>query len=216
MVVSGRYSRGYLPHFEEQNAVQFLTWRLNDAVPASVVTAMRESLAHLPENDLKRELRIRVEAFSDGGHGQCVLRNSLNARVVQETLFANHGILYDLKGWVVMPNHVHVLLAPQPDVPLKRIVQSLKGSSAVQINRALGRTGRIWQPDYFDRYIRDSDHFYRTLKYIEWNPVKAKLCQDPALWPWSSANENARARLEFLYRSRTRSADFSPHESGGL
>lgn len=87
-----------------------------------------------------------------------------------------------------MPNHVHVLLTPHDDRSLKSIVQPLKSFSAVEIRKQLGDSGSVWQPDYFDRLIRDEGHFERVLRYIEWNPVKAGLCSDPKHWPHSSAN----------------------------
>jgi len=93
---------------------------------------------------------------------------------------------YKLYAFVVMPNHVHVLL--EPKVPLARITHGIKGVSARLANRILGRSGRpFWQDESFDRWLRDEAEFRRTVRYIENNPVRAGLVQNPEDWPWSSA-----------------------------
>lgn len=86
-----------------------------------------------------------------------------------------------------MPNHVHTLITPLTGYRISRIVQSIKGFSAKKIIRLFGGGDRVWQPDYYDRMIRNEDHFMRVVKYIEWNPVKAKLCFDPGGWVHGSA-----------------------------
>jgi REP element-mobilizing transposase RayT len=73
---------------------------------------------------------------------------------------------------------------------LATLVQRVKSFTAHQINKELGLTGRLWQPDYFDRAIRDAGHWEKTAQYIEWNPVKAGLCNDPRQWLFSSASRS--------------------------
>lgn len=188
----GRYSRGYLPHLDVPGRTQFVTWRLLDSMPGEVLDRWREELSHLSDDEQRRELRRRIEQYCDRGDG--ILKDPRAARIVQESLLWGHGKRYFLQAWCVMPNHVHVLLHPLEGVRLEDIMEA-KGYMARQINRAVGRTGPLWHRDYFDVLIQDEDHFARVASYIEWNPVKAGLCQDPALWPWSSANEAARSRL---------------------
>lgn len=183
----GRYSRGYLPHIDAGEVAQFITFRLADSLPAGLVEKWRQELSDRPSHVLKKEIYSRIEKHLDSGHGSCLLERPSAANAVQETLLACGEDQYHLHEWVVMPNHVHVLLTPRQGVHLAKIVQSVKGRSAKRVNESLGRTGRLWQPDYFDRLIRDESHFDRVAKYITWNPVKAKLCNDPTLWPHSSA-----------------------------
>lgn len=98
---------------------------------------------------------------------------------------------YSLNAYVVMANHVHVLLTPKLDV--HRITNSLKGTTAREPNRLLGRTGQpFWCEESFDRWIRDDDHFVRTKAYIERNPVKAHLVEKPEEWKWPSAHSKAK------------------------
>ena len=93
---------------------------------------------------------------------------------------------YDLRAWVIMPNHVHVLL--EPKVPLSIITRWLKGSTARQANEILGRTGNtFWQNESFDHWVRNDEELNRIVRYIEYNPVTAGLVKTPEDWAWSSA-----------------------------
>src|SRR5258708_17595925 len=86
-----------------------------------------------------------------------------------------------------MPNHVHALLEVW-QTPMSKILKGWKGYTAKEANRILGREGTFWEDDYFDRYIRDEEHFRRVVRYIENNPVKAGLVRAATEWPWSSAH----------------------------
>lgn len=107
--------------------------------------------------------------------------------LVQDELISGHGQDYRLIDWCVMPNHVHVLIGMREQHPLGTIVQQWKGASAFRINRMLGRSGKLWMKDYFDRFIRDQDHFENARIYIRRNPVKAGLSEGPEDWKLSSA-----------------------------
>jgi len=84
-----------------------------------------------------------------------------------------------------MANHIHVLLAPLAQ--LRLLTQELKGASARRLNAILHRTGRFWQAESFDHWVRNEAQFVRIKKYIENNPVKAGLVAKAEDWPWSSA-----------------------------
>jgi REP element-mobilizing transposase RayT len=93
---------------------------------------------------------------------------------------------YDLHAYVVMPNHMHILL--EPHVPLARITRGLKGVSARDANATLGRVGRpFWQDESFDHWVRNEAEFERIHTYIESNPTLAGLVAKPEDWQWSSA-----------------------------
>jgi REP-associated tyrosine transposase len=91
-----------------------------------------------------------------------------------------------LHAWVVMPNHVHTLFKTG-NVPMGTIVGDLKEYTAREINKLLRRRGKLWEDDYFDTFMRDTQHELRTRRYIENNPTKAFLVRNPKEWPWSSA-----------------------------
>ena len=85
---------------------------------------------------------------------------------------------YALHAWVVMPNHVHILMTPLKNVSL--IMQRLKGVTAREANQLLCRSGTpFWQHESYDRLVRDAQEFSRIEKYLIWNPVSAGLCTSP-------------------------------------
>ena len=87
--------------------------------------------------------------------------------------FAGQG--YNLHAWVVMPNHIHVVCEPLDGYTLSSIINSWKSYTAVHINRLLTRSESLWMEDYWDRYVRDADHYDRVVAYVCDNPVKAGL-----------------------------------------
>jgi len=187
----GWHSRGYLPHFDGGEITQAVTIRLADSLPHSMLERWRmefQSLAATTsEEQIKTELRKRIENWLDQGYGQCNLRNPQVAEAVQKALLYFDQERYRLVAWVIMPNHVHLILTPCLGQSLSRIMHSLKSFTATEANKLLRKTGSFWQKDYYDRYIRDEKHFAAALAYVENNPVKAGLCQQAADWLFSSA-----------------------------
>ncbi len=183
----GWYSRGFLPHFDGGEAIQSVTFRLADALPAEVLLAWKEELRQSPTQEVA--LRRRIEQYVDAGHGACHLRDPRIARLVQDALLHFDAQRYRLLAWVVMPNHVHGLLETWEGFPLHAIVRSWKGFTAREANTLLNRRGAFWQADYFDRYIRNEAHWQRVVAYIHENPVKAGLVGRAEEWVWSSAYE---------------------------
>jgi REP element-mobilizing transposase RayT len=176
----GWRSRGYLPHFDAPDLVQHIVFRLADSLPA----AIRNEIAQRPKDD-----RVRaVDAALDQGYGRRDLVMPKLASLVQQTLLHLDGEHYSLLAWCVMPNHVHALAEIHSGQRLDRVVHSWKSFTAHQANRLLGRTGAFWAPEYFDRYMRDSDQLAATMAYIEENPARAGLCREPTAWPYSSAS----------------------------
>ena len=176
------YSRGYLPHFDHPGLVQMITFRLADALPASVLADWQHEL---PGDTVAQ--RRRTEAYLDTGYGSCCLGDPRITRLVEDALLHFDGQRYRLLGWVIMPNHVHVLIQSLPGYRLPDVIHSWKSFTANAANRVRQQTGDFWQPEYFDRYIRDADHFDNALRYIHENPLKAGLVTQPEDWPFSSA-----------------------------
>jgi putative transposase len=112
-------------------------------------------------------------------------------RIAREIIDAFHSGqhqlgFYELYAFVIMANHVHLLL--QPRVPLARITKSLKGYTARRANIILHRTGApFWQYESFDHWVRNEPELQKILNYIEYNPVAAGFVGKPEEWRWSSA-----------------------------
>jgi putative transposase len=133
------------------------------------------------------ERRRRLDAMIDEGLGACLLRAPEFAAIVGDALLHFDAVRYRLIARVVMPNHVHVLIEQLDGFRLGDIVQSWKSFTAKEINKRRNASGRVWAPDYFDRFIRDVTHFGNAVRYIEENPVNAGLAAHPQDWPFSSA-----------------------------
>jgi acyl-coenzyme A synthetase/AMP-(fatty) acid ligase/REP element-mobilizing transposase RayT len=174
---------GKLPHFDG-DVNQFITFRLADSLPPGVVAQLKKELEEA--DDGGERYRKRVEEYLDNGTGECILNDPAVAEIVVDALLNEDGRSCNLKAWVVMPNHAHVLLRMRPGHDLAGFMKRVKGVSARRINQLLGRDGPVWQKDYFDRYIRDGRHFSNVLRYIENNPVVAGLAATPGEWAFGS------------------------------
>ncbi len=185
----GWHNRGYLPHYDGGEICQFVTFHLADALPVKVVERWKLELAHEKDEKKQFELYKRTEKYLDQGYGKCYLKTEKVAAQIQESLIHFHTIRYKLIAWVIMPNHIHILLKPINNFSLSEIMQKFKSFTAHEANKILHRRGQFWQEDYFDRYIRDYEHYIKTIDYIENNPVKAGLCKKRSDWKFSSAYE---------------------------
>ncbi len=183
----GWHSRGYLSHLDVPGLLQSVTFHLGDSIPHEALTRIyAETRADDP-------VRLqRIERLLDAGHGACWLRRPDIAPLVEAALLHFDGARYRVLAWVVMPNHVHVLIETLEGHPLPDQLQSWKSYTAKAANALLGRTGAFWERDYFDRYIRDDHHLAAVVHYIEQNPVKAGLVERAEDWPWGSAARQRR------------------------
>jgi REP element-mobilizing transposase RayT len=179
----GWHSRGYLPHCDKPGLIQLVTFRLGDAMPSN----RRHEWEKLLAIEDERERRTKLEAYLDKGHGTCHLKRPEIAAIVEVALHYHDADRYRLCAWVIMPNHVHVIFEVW-DMPMNTTLYTWKKFTAGRINSLLGRSGRLWQREYWDRYMRDAAHFEKARCYVESNPVKAGLCARAEDWPWSSAN----------------------------
>ena len=184
------HSREYHPHIEYKQ-YQFITFRLADSFPSSQIEDWKRELEITPEtpqnNEKMVKLRKLVEKYEDSGYGDCILKDDRIASQMKDALFAHNGVDYNIIRWCIMPNHVHVLIEVLEGKVLMSIVKTWRSYTAHKFNKMLGRNGKVWMKDYFDRYIRDDTHFRDVVAYIDNNPVKAGLVKEPCEWKWSSA-----------------------------
>ena len=186
------FYRRKLPHWHpdvDEATFLFVTWRLDGSIPQIrwPPRLAGESACPTPQSAGRAFLALDREA-DKAAFGPVWLRDARVADVVAHALLYGESgrHFYQLRAWVIMPNHVHVLLRPQIQLPV--ITRWLKGSTARQGNLILGRTGKaFWQDESFDHRVRDEVELARIVHYVEHNPVSAGLVSDPADWPWSSA-----------------------------
>jgi len=178
----GWHQRGHLPHFDAPHVTQFVTFQLSNAFPIKRRLDLEPTLKE-PDTSTKRR---KLEAWLDRGHGECWLRQREVAELVEQTLLDADGRDYRIQAWVIMPNHVHLVVNAW-DKPLAKLINGWKGKSAREANKLLGRSGEFWQEDYYDTLIRDETHLRKAIRYTEQNPTKALLAKSARDWPWSSA-----------------------------
>ena len=178
------YQRG-LPHWHPQGAALFITWRLNGSLPRSV---FERSTRLAKRVSAGQAFRAGDALLDDAARGPTWLKDPRVAALVVAALRKGEteGNLYELVAFVVMSNHVHVLLEPR--APAERITHWLKGVTARGANQVLGRSGStFWQHESYDHWARNREEVQRIIRYFEFNPVAAGLVERVEQWPWSSA-----------------------------
>jgi REP element-mobilizing transposase RayT len=177
------YYERNLPHWQPPGKDIFITWRLYGSLPVNLKAPSREDSAGKRFRTYDHVLDLAGSGplwLSDPRIAECMIA-ALKKAEMQE--------MFQLHAYVVMANHVHVLV--EPKFPIPRITRVIKGSTAREANSILGRTGlRFWQEESFDHWIRNAPEWDRVRTYIERNPVIAGLVQKPEEWRWSSAAQS--------------------------
>lgn len=174
---------GRLPHWHQEKKMQFITFRLNDSLPQSVLDDYRRRkqlwLKEHPRpwdantrEEYERTFENRIDRWLDSNYGDCRLRERRIAAAFADILFDLSTDRFEVNAFVVMPNHVHLLITLVGEIRLDDVVKSVKGKSALILNRLLGRKGQFWERDYFDRIIRNEDHEENVRNYIHENATQ--------------------------------------------
>jgi putative transposase len=187
-----------LPQWFQPGVTYFLTFRTADSLPADVLRQWlqergawlqrhgiapdapdwRQALQRLPaalRNDFHGRFTEAFHNYLDAGYGECLLKRPELAAVVARTLLHFDGQRYHLGDFVVMPNHVHLLVCLLGETDLLAQTKSWKRYSSTQINHCLGRQGHFWQAESFDHLVRSPEQFAHFQRYIADNPKKAGL-----------------------------------------
>jgi REP element-mobilizing transposase RayT len=165
------YYERHLPHWQPEGAALFITWRLHGSLPQ-----VREYSFAAFNRELDKAA-TGPRWLQDEQVAQCV---------VDALQYGERQLrLYELRAWVLMSNHVHILIEPAAKMP--RITKAIKNYSAREANRILSRTGAFWQDESYDHWVRDAKELEQVVMYIESNPVTAGLVESVDKWRWSSA-----------------------------
>jgi putative transposase len=199
-----------LPHWDVPGATYFVTTCLEGSIPARGLLDLarfRKDLGRQPRPPhlSKQEWQVhcwkrsfaRLDYWLDNWPARRVLAEAPLAKIVVGSFFHFAGERYDLLAFVVMPSHLHWLFRPLPEwvetlpdderTPRERVTYSLNRYTATRCNRHLRTKGAFWQTESYDHWVRDVDEMERIIRYIEENPVKAKLVEQADQWPYSSA-----------------------------
>jgi putative transposase len=179
----GYYERN-LPHWHPEGRAIFLTWRLFGSLPAGFVRELQRFSKQPGKQFLAADERLDAAATGPRWLGRPEIASCVETAIRRGAQLGR----FVLHAYVVMPNHVHVLLEPR--APVRGITAGIKGASAREANRMLRRQGKpFWQEESFDHWVRNSAQFEKIRAYIENNPVKAGLATSPEKWQWSSAHK---------------------------
>ena len=144
---------------------QFVTFRTKDSIDGYM-----EKL--YGSNDSERLKQYKIDSYLDKSENGAFLNGQIVVDI--QKYFQNYDKkMYKLIALVIMPNHIHILFKHED--ALKNIMRILKGGSAHIVNKALDRKGQVWDSDYFDKLIRDEEHFSLVYEYIKYNAIKSGL-----------------------------------------
>lgn len=150
----------HLHHIDLPNYYQFVTFRTHD----SVDSYLRKMLSSTIQENVKQQaIDNHLDKSNKGSY--------LNHKVLKylfDFFIAKDKGLYELIAFCIMPNHVHLLFKPLSALPI--LMKNIKGSSAFEINKILGKKGVFWAAEYFDKLIRNEEHFNIVYSYIKNNP----------------------------------------------
>ena len=140
-----------------------------------------------------------------GNNRSVVFRSNADYRFFRNCLreaCAQHECVVHV--YVLMPNHVHMLMTPATGSAIGKVMQSVGRRYVRRFNDAHGRTGTLWEGRYKATPVGTERHLWACQRYIELNPVRAGLVDAPAAYRWSSHRANAFG---------TPNALVTPHES---
>ena len=167
-------SRRDLPHREQEAKLQFVTFRLFDSLPQEKLNELAILKEKIERGEVKDEKRVMVDKlinkWLDQGMGCCCLRDPRLRAFLENSLRFVDNDRCTIYAYVIMPNHVHILLQTNPGEDCATIMGSVRQFSAKHINLQLNRRGALWMKEPFDRLIRSREHLLRTVDYIKKNP----------------------------------------------
>jgi type I restriction enzyme R subunit len=199
--------RRNLPHLRLEGATYFVTFRLSDSIPEAVAQQWDHERHHWLQahgvdpawaeldphrfhdayfaissgerRAFEHEQQRRFLVELDKCHGSCLLEKAHG--IVSKSLVHFHSQRVWTGDYVVMPNHVHVLVQPFPGVQLEEWLYSIKRFTSTEMGKdtslkthAIMRQGHLWQRESFDRIVRDVEELARTRQYIANNPAKLR------------------------------------------
>ncbi|MFZ5948551.1 MAG: Eco57I restriction-modification methylase domain-containing protein [Stygiobacter sp.] len=209
--------RGNLPHWQQKDVWYFVTFRLADSLPREIVEHIKKERElwleqHQKEEnkpysveELKEYYRLfseRIENILDDCKGSCLLREEKIAKIVADALLFFQNKKYVLDDWVIMPNHLHILVKPINGHTLPEITHSWKSFTANEINKLTGKSGQLWLHESYDHIVRNEAAFYAIKNYIRNNSIKANLKLPNCAQSWTYEQYTSRSEDNSAFESK--------------
>lgn len=178
---------GNLPHWFQENKLIYDTLRIGDSIPFDILQdylKKKDEFTKLhqkpwsPETKTIFEIQIKrvIEKYLDSGYGACYFKDPMVREIIEEEFEKFNGIRYQLFDYVIMPNHMHFLILPSPEIDYDKLIGNIKRKTAIKINSYLKRNGQVWQREGFDRIVRDYKNLVEIIQYIHDNPIGLNPC----------------------------------------
>jgi REP element-mobilizing transposase RayT len=186
-----------------EGGIYFVTFRLEDSLPAAVCQQIRERKRRFEEakrsgrkmapKELETFAKLssrHIEELLDAGAGCCYMKDPRIAQIVAAAIQYWDDQRYRQYAWCVMPNHVHSVFKPIGIHTLSSVMSSWKSYTVKPANKLLARKGHFWEREYYDHLIRDDAELQRAIVYVRDNPIRAGLRDWP--WVWCAGEDAAR------------------------
>ena len=171
-----------LPHWSQKERVQFVTFRLSDAMPLKKIQKWRQQreiwLSRNPrpwDEAISREYHelfgVKLEKWLDEGYGSCILQYRKVREILQDAFHHYDGVSMTLHAYVIMPNHVHLLASPIGENTIQNLLSQLKRYTSRLISDFWEVDKKVWQQEAFDHLVRNALFFEKYLLYIKHNPI---------------------------------------------
>ena len=178
-------THGNLPHWSQDAKLYFITFRLSDSMPAYVLERIQNGNewrqqvialhGYIPEEHsakFEMDKHNQMMHYLDAGHGCCWLRNPAVRKILEKCISRLDNAESKVHCYVIMPNHVHIIIETTNEASATKLIGTIKSVSSHLINKYLGRKGKLWQHESYDRIIRNGLHYWRAVRYIVRNTMK--------------------------------------------
>ncbi|OGU34170.1 MAG: hypothetical protein A2068_02660 [Ignavibacteria bacterium GWB2_35_6b] len=189
------FHRRNLPHIYIPERTYFITFRLKGSLPQNIINKLRSNADRLSAlqsvryKEEKRFFKNYDDYLNKAQHGPTYLKNKEIAQIVFDAIKYRDNKEYKVICFCIMPNHVHLMFMQlENSKTISQIMQSLKWYTAREASKILNRSGSFWQAESYDHIVRDEDEYYRIIKYILNNPVKAGLVEKWDDWEFNYCN----------------------------
>ena len=181
--------RRNLPHWEQPGRSYYVTFRLADSLPQDKLAELHaaedqwrqvhpEPWSQEDWDEYDKLFPAKIHQWLDAGYGACVLNRPDISGILEAALRHFDGERYILDEFVIMPNHVHVIVKPADSHRLSQILHSWKSFTSTKINKTLDGSGTLWMDERYDRILRSWQQLEFIRDYIRQNPANAGIAED--------------------------------------
>ena len=181
------FHRRRLPHLYYTDGIYFITYRLFGSIHPNELRKLQAEMIRAKRESRSAKIFKRYDSLLDGLKSKNnYLSNPIIAEICKSTLHFPDGKDYTLICYTIMPNHIHLVFdLLNKTKSVGNLMGAIKQNSAKDANNFLGLKGAFWQPESFDRLVRDEKELYYVIRYVLMNPVNAGLVDNWSDWKYT-------------------------------